>query len=246
MKKMKKKLLSWSSGKDASYTLLSLKEQNNLPDLLVTNINKNKERVSMHGVRTSLLQQQASRLGIPLYVIELDETINMQDYTNITHKHFLKLANQSFDTVYFGDIFLEDLKQFRIKEMNKIGMKACFPIWGKDTKQLAFDIIDSGIKAVVTAVSSHKLHKNFVGREFNEDFLNDLPEDVDWCGENGEFHTFVYDHPLFTSPIAIKKGEIVFKSFKPCTQKDKSDFNINKDEKINWDTGFWYMDILPK
>ena len=243
---MNKSFLSWSSGKDASYALLKLYAQGKKPQLLVTNINESKKRVSMHGVRKELLEQQAKRLNIPLHIIPLDENINMKDYVEITNTHYKNLAHQGFETGYFGDIFLEDLKDFRKVEMEKAHIKAAFPIWGENTKELALQIIDSGIKAIITAVSSQKLSEDFVGANFDRNFLNNLPEGVDWCGENGEFHTFVYDHPMFSSPIPIKKGEKIFKSFKPCTNKDKEYLNTKTPKNKEWDTGFWYIDILVK
>lgn len=239
---MKKSLISWSTGKDAAFSLLELARKQKLPDLLVTNLNRSKKRVSMHGVREELVRLQAQRLNIPLYLIDLDENINMEDYIRITRKHFSSLAKKGYETAFFGDIFLEDLKKFRIKEMQKAGMEAAFPIWNKNTRELAVQIIDSGIKAVVTAVSGNKLDENFAGREFDLSFLKDLPPGVDWCGENGEFHTFVYDHPLFSSPIPVKKGEKVFKKFKACTKKDSDYFDTQEKNKA-WDTGFWYVDI---
>jgi len=243
---MNKSFISWSSGKDAAFSLLKLKEVNRLPHLLVTNINANRNRVSMHGVRQELLEMQAQKLNIPLKVIPLDENINMADYINITHRHFNTLYQQAYKTCYYGDIFLEDLKKFRIKEMKKANIEAEFPLWKKNTKDLAVEIINSGIKAIVTAVSSEKLGKDFVGKDFNMDFLKALPNEVDWCGENGEFHTFVYDHPLFSSPINIEKGEIIFKSFKPCSNKDDENFNKTKGNNEAWETGFWYIDIFKK
>ncbi len=243
---MKKSILSWSSGKDAAYTLLQLVKKGQKPDLLLTNINEAKQRVSMHGTRLELLTEQAKRLDIALYTIPLHEKISMDEYNKITASHLSKLKNKGYENIFFGDIFLEDLKEYRIRQMNEIGLKVGFPIWKRDTKQLAYKIIDSGIKAIITAVSADKLDKSFVGRNFDKEFLNDLPHGVDRCGENGEFHSFVYEHPLFSSPIAFEKGEIVFKKYKKCTKKDTESFS--KEEKKNkpWDTGFWYIDLVKK
>ncbi len=243
---MKKSILSWSTGKDAAYSLLKLVQNGKKPGLLLTNINQSKERVSMHGSRLELLKLQAERLNIPLYIIPLHEEINMEDYNRITADHLKKLRTKGFTNIYFGDIFLEDLKNYRIKQMNAVGLNSGFPIWGENTSELAQKIIDSGIKAVITAVSADKMDKSFVGRTFDRSFLNDLPEGVDWCGENGEFHSFVYDHPLFSSPIEWKKGEIVFKKYKKCTKEDKNKFSSGNEKEKTWDTGFWYIDILKK
>ncbi len=241
-----KKILSWSSGKDAAYTLHQLAIQHQKPDLLLTTVNKDFARVSMHGLRIDLLEKQANALNIPLYQIPLSKDVSMESYNLIMEKHLKQLQNQGFDTMIFGDIFLEDLKEYRIKQLQKVNFKTEFPIWGNDTKQLAKQIIHSGIKAIVVSVNAKKLDQSFAGRVFDESFLQDLPSGIDWCGENGEFHTFVYDSPDFNKPILFTIGEKTFKSYKPCSQSDQNSYKKHaQNTSDKWDTGFWYVDLLP-
>ncbi len=238
-----KSILSWSSGKDAAYTLHQLVENQQKPNLLLTTVNKDFDRVSMHGLRIELLEKQAEVLNIPLHKIPLAKDVDMATYNQIMQEHLLNLKQQGYNKVYFGDIFLEDLKAYRTKQMNSIQMATGFPIWGYSTKELAVKIIQSGIKAVVVSTNAKLLDDSFVGRHYDEEFLNDLPENVDWCGENGEFHTFVYDSPDFKEPISYTLGDKIFKTFKPCSQKDRNNYNENV-KKTDWDTGFWYIDLL--
>ncbi len=242
---MNKTVLSWSSGKDAAYTLHRLIKTQRKPDLLLTTVNQDYERVSMHGLRNELLEQQAGALNIPLHKIPLAANVDMATYNQIMTEHLTRFKNEGYNTVYFGDIFLEDLKKYRINQMQKIAMQAKFPIFGRDTKYLAQKIIDTGIKAVVVSVNAKLLDQNFVGRPFDSDFLKDLPANVDWCGENGEFHTFVYDSPDFNKPVPYQLGEKTFKTYKPCSKKDQNHYNKNV-KNTSWDSGFWYIDILLK
>ena len=238
-----KSILSWSSGKDAAYTLHRLIKNNQKPDLLLTTVNKDYDRVSMHGLRIELLDKQAESLDIPLYKIPVSKDIDMASYNAIMKKHLTLLKQQGYSTIYFGDIFLEDLKTYRIRQMQEIQMQTGFPIWGESTKELSLKIIQSGIKAIVVSVNAKLLDESFTGRPFDENFLKDLPDGIDWCGENGEFHTFVYDSPDFKRPIPYSLGDKIFKTFKPCNQKDKNNLNKNV-KKTNWDTGFWFIDVL--
>jgi uncharacterized protein (TIGR00290 family) len=240
-----KSFLSWSSGKDASFALLRLLESGIKPDLLLTTVNKDFKRVSMHGLRIELLERQAESIGIPLLKIPLDKDVSMETYNRIMHETLTRLAAQGFTKAYFGDIFLEDLKQFRIEQMQKIGMEAEFPVWGYETSQMAREIIDHDIQAVVVTVSAKKLDSSYVGREFDGRFLCDLPSDVDKCGENGEFHTFVYNAPFFKSPIDFIIGEKIYREYGKCTGNDRKNFNRNR-KQTNWDTGFWYVDLIPR
>ena len=238
-----KTILSWSSGKDAAYTLHQLIKNNQKPDLLLTTVNKDFNRVSMHGLQISLLERQAQMLNIPLYTIPLSKNLDMATYNRIMHKHLTDLQQQGYNKVFFGDIFLEDLKAYRIAQMKTINMQADFPIWGQSTKELALKIIQSGIKAIVISTNAKLLDESFVGRDFDETFLNDLPSGVDWCGENGEFHTFVYDSPDYKQAISYTLGSKIYKTFKPCSQKDQKNYNKNV-KKNSWDTGFWYIELL--
>ncbi len=241
-----KRFLSWSSGKDAAFSLWRLIQSGQKPDLLLTTVNRDYGRVSMHGLRIELLRLQSRRAGIPLLEIPLAADVDMETYNRTMLQYLQQLKSEGFTRGCFGDIFLEDLKEFRIRQMKSAGFSTCFPVWGEDTHQMGLDIIRSGIKAVVVTVNANKLDRSFVGRNYDESFLNDLPDDVDPCGENGEFHTFVYDTPFFDSPIPFTRGETVFRSYKPCKDEDSKQFDRSgNNQNRAWDTGFWYCDILP-
>jgi uncharacterized protein (TIGR00290 family) len=237
-----KTILSWSTGKDAAYALHQLVLQNKKPDLLLCTVNKDFNRVSMHGLRIELLIKQAEMLQIPLHTIALSKDVNIDEYNSIMYKELLALRKKGYQNIVFGDIFLEDLRIFREQQMQKVNLTTSFPLWKQNTKELALQIIDSGIKAIVVAVNAKLLDKTFVGREFDRQFLNDLPSNVDYCGENGEFHSFVYDSPDFISPISFTVGEKIHKEYKPCTKSDQKAYK--KDAKnTHWDTAFWYVDL---
>ena len=241
-----KTFLSWSSGKDAAFSLWRLIQSGQKPDLLLTTVNRDYGRVSMHGLRIELLRLQSRRAGIPLLEIPLSADVDMETYNRTMAQYMQRLKSEGFGRACFGDIFLEDLKQYRIRQMASAGFSTCFPVWGEDTRRMGLEIIRSGIKAVVVTVNADKLDRSFVGREYDESFLSDLPPGVDPCGENGEFHTFVYDAPFFDRPIPYLRGETVFRSYKPCKDNDRKNFDDSRNGKPRaWDTGFWYCDILP-
>ena len=166
----------------------------------------------MHGVRKELLVKQANSIGIPLISISLPKNISNEEYEEVMYREMLDFKCHKVYHVVFGDIFLEDIKEYREKNLLKIGMKAIFPLWKiKDTKELAREFIDLGFRAIITMVDSNFLDKSYVGNMFDKEFIESLPLDVDPCGENGEFHTFVYDGPIFFNPIEFQKGEIVLR-----------------------------------
>ncbi|NPA46539.1 MAG: adenine nucleotide alpha hydrolase [Chlorobi bacterium] len=237
-----KAFLNWSSGKDAAFSFYKLWLSGKAPNLWLTTVNRQYGRVSMHGVDVRLLRRQAFEAGVQLREIPLSTTTDLETYDRIMREEVTRLKNQGYDTAVFGDIFLEDLKQYRIRQMNRVGMKCLFPVWGYDTRELAREIIRSGIRAVVVTVNARLMDRSFAGREFDESFLADLPEGVDPCGENGEFHTFVYDAPFFKKPIAIRNEGVVFREYKSC---DDEDDPVDKD-KSKWDTAFWFADLRPE
>ena len=209
-----KTYFNWSSGKDASMALYLLKQnpQFNV-DRLITTINTQYNRVSMHGLRIDLLHAQAESIGLPLEHIELPAKPVMETYNKIMSDKVSKLKNEGFTHCAFGDIFLEDLKKYREDQLSKYDVKAVFPLWKKNTSTLIKEFIALGFKAVTVCVDGSLLDESFVGRELDEEFLHDLPENVDPCGENGEFHTFCYDGPIFKHPIPFKLGEKVYKTY---------------------------------
>lgn len=239
---MKKAYLNWSSGKDAAFALYDLQKKKSIEvSKLVTTVNIQVDRISMHGVRKALLLRQAESLGLALHIIPLDGTVSMEAYNKIMKEHVERLKEEGFTHSIFGDIFLEDLKTYREQEMSKIGIKPMFPLWKKGTGDLVRNFIKEGFKAVTVCVNSKFLDNSFCGREIDESFLRDLPEGVDPCGENGEFHTFVYDGPIFKNPVTFEIGEKVERFYKPTEEKDEC-FTGPK----SWDTGFWYCDLIPK
>lgn len=240
---MKKAYLNWSSGKDAAFALYKiLQEKEYKIEKLVTTVNTETDRVSMHGLPVSLLQQQAGSIGIPLHRIEFHGNIGMQTYNQIMELETKKLLDEGLTYSVFGDIFLEDLKEYREKHLAEVGIKAVFPLWKLDTRELLQDFIRSGFKAIVICVNAEKLDRSFCGRIIDLNFLNDLPDNVDPCGENGEFHTFVFDGPIFKKPVKFEKSEIVEKTYKPLENKEDNCFS---DKKENWDNRFYYCDLIP-
>lgn len=240
---MKKAFLNWSSGKDAAYALYLLQQENEYTvDSLVTTVNSRIDRVSMHGLRTRLLEQQAESIGIPLHKISLDGNVSMTEYNKIMEKETGKLKAEGFSHSVFGDIFLEDLREYREQQLQKAGLETVFPLWKKDTLKLMENFIAAGFKAITVSVNAKLLDKSFCGRELDARFLEDLPEEVDPAGENGEFHSFVFDGPIFSRPITFQKGEIVERIFEPAQDKDDNCF---KEEPANWHTRFYYCDLLP-
>jgi uncharacterized protein (TIGR00290 family) len=208
----KEVLLSWSGGKDSSLALYNAQKLGYEIRALITTITRDYDRISMHGVRRVLLEKQAKSLGIPLEEVFIWDGIKNEDYESIMEKVMRKYKNLGISSVIFGDIFLEDVRNYRERNLAKIGMSGIFPIWGKDTRELAREFIELGFKAVITAVDGNVLDGKFVGREYNKDFLEALPKNVDPCGENGEFHTFVYDGPIFKERVEFEKGEIVLRN----------------------------------
>lgn len=208
---MKKRvMMSWSSGKDSAWALYQLLQDPNIEVVgIFTTINKTFERVAMHAVRVELLKMQAKCLNLPLTIIELPFPCSNEQYQKVMGEFVDKVKNDNIDAMAFGDLFLQDIKDYRISNLQGTGIEAIFPIWGKDTKELAIEMIASDVKTVLTCVDPKQLSPNFAGRKFDQSLLSELPKNVDPCGENGEFHSFVYDGPMFNSPIAIEIGETV-------------------------------------
>lgn len=241
---MNKAYLNWSSGKDSALALYYARKGGVYEiKKLLTTINKDVDRVSMHGVRKELLMAQSNKLGLPILISELSAETSMEDYNLKMKEATAALKNEGFTHSIFGDIFLEDLKKYREEQLEKIGIKAVFPLWKKDTSELIADFIELGFKAVVVCTNSKYLDNSFCGRIIDLDFINDLPENVDPCGENGEFHTFVFDGPIFGAPINYKIGEKVNRSYKLA--KDKDD-NCFQDDAESWDTEFCFCDLIPE
>jgi uncharacterized protein (TIGR00290 family) len=237
-----KSFFNWSGGKDSALALYHAQKNGQYSiDRLVTNINGKHRRISMHGVREELLELQAEAIGLPLQKIMLPEEPSMQEYESRMKENLEKLKEEEFTHAFFGDIFLEDLKKYREEQLAKVDITAVFPLWKRDTVELMHEFIDLGFKTILVCIRTDLLPYEFAGRIIDKEFLKDLPKNVDACGENGEFHTFVFDGPIFKNPVNIKTGEKVFREYKaPKAEKD----NCFTKEPVS-SMGFWFCDLLP-
>jgi len=203
-------LMSWSSGKDSAWALYKLQQN---PDIdvvgLFCTVNKEFDRVAMHGVRVELLKMQAKSIGLPLQIIELPFPCNNDDYEKIMGEFVENAKQDQIESFAFGDLFLEDIRRYREDNLKGTGISAIFPIWGASTTSLSKEMIHSGLRTVITCIDPKQTPKEFIGKEYDADFLAALPKTVDPCGENGEFHSFVFDGPMFDKKIAIIRGDIV-------------------------------------
>ncbi len=212
-----KVILAWSGGKDSALALYEiLQNENYAVAALLTTVTSDYDRISMHGVRRTLLEMQAESLGLPLEKVLITANTSNEQYEAAMREVLTKYKNAGVSCVVFGDIFLEDLKKYREDNLAKIGMKGLFPLWKKDTTKLAHTFIDLGFKTIIACVDTNFLDKIFVGRTFNKEFLAELPANIDPCGENGEFHSFVYDGPIFKKRIAHDIGKIVLRENRFC------------------------------
>lgn len=220
-KNNEKVVLNWSSGKDASLAYFHLLQDSRYTvTRLLTTISAEHERVFMHGVRMSLLDIQAERMKLPLIKVMLPASPDDSIYKNAMLQTMTRLKEQGITTAAYGDIFLEDLRTYREEQLAQAGMKAIFPLWKKDTRELVAAIEQAGIDAIVVCVNAKVLGKEFLGKQINADFLNSLPPGVDPCGEHGEFHTFVRNAPFFSAPIEVSLGEVVHKTYKSADSED--------------------------
>jgi len=206
----KKTLLSWSSGKDSAWTLYQLQQDSGVELVgLVTTVNQTHQRVAMHAVRVALLEQQAVAANLPLHIIDIPHPCSNEEYEKSMTSFFESIEGMGITHMAFGDLYLEDIRQYRVDSLKKTGLKPLFPLWLKPTHQLAQDMLLGGLKTRITCVDPKQLPASFTGREFNQQFLDDLPEGVDPCGENGEFHSFAYAGPMFKSAIHFSQGDVV-------------------------------------
>lgn len=205
-----KTLISWSTGKDSAWALHRLATANDcdIAGLFCT-VNKAFARTAMHAVRLELLRIQAACLDLPLEIIEIPWPCSNADYEAIMADFVTRARSRRIECFAFGDLFLEDIREYRLKNLQGTGIAPLFPLWREDTPRLAREMMEGGLRAVVTCVDPAQLDRGFTGRRFDAGFLTDLPESVDPCGENGEFHTFVFDLPEFSRPIDITVGQIV-------------------------------------
>ncbi len=207
---MKKILISWSTGKDSAWALHLLSREPGIEIAgLITTFNTSADRVAMHAVRRSLAEAQAAQAGVPLWPVELPWPCSNIDYECLMGAVARRAVNEGVQAIAFGDLFLEDVRSYRERQLAGTGIEPLFPLWNLPTQKLARDMIAAGVKAKVTCVDPSRLDRSFAGRDFNLEFLAALRAHIDPCGENGEFHTFVYDAPCFSEPIRIEPGDIV-------------------------------------
>ena len=207
---MKRVLLSWSSGKDSGWALHVLRQQADVEVVgLLTTLNDEFQRVAMHGVRRSVLEAQAAAAGLPLWVVPLPWPCTNEIYEQRMAEVCERAVAEHVDAVAFGDLFLEDVRAYRVRQLAPTGLEPLFPLWGIPTAELARTMITGGLRARVVCVDSGKLDASFAGREFDEGFLRDLPEGTDPCAERGEFHTCVYAGPMFREELRLEAGEVV-------------------------------------
>lgn len=218
----RKTLLSWSSGKDSAWALHVLRRDPGIDVAgLFCTVNKQFDRVAMHGVRVALLQQQARSAGLPLHIIEIPYPCSNDAYADVMAAFVDAARKDAVECFAFGDLFLEDVRRYREERLRDTGITPIFPLWGIPTNQLSREMVGSGLKAAITCIDPRRLPKEFAGRAYDSSFLGDIPEGVDPCGEYGEFHSFAFDGPMFRYPIEISLGETV--------ERD----------------GFVYTDLLP-
>ena len=230
---MLKTFFNWSTGKDSAIALYHMLENRELSvEHLLTTINKHHDRVSMHGLRRELFLKQVDSIGLPYSTVELPEQPSMDEYNSLMEKEVGALKKQGFTDCGFGDIFLEDLRHYREKQLK--GIKCHFPLWKINTKDLYLEFVNLGFKAIVICINGEFLDASFVGRELDHKFLQDLPNNVDPCGENGEFHTFCYDGPIFSYPVAFEVGQKVLRQYK------------KPNGGINDTTDYWFVDLELK
>lgn len=220
----------WSSGKDSALALYYLlQDQSYIVSQLLTTVNEHFDRVTMHGTPVSLLEKQVASLNIDHSIIKLPESATMEVYESQMKNTMIPLSNGGFTHAAFGDIFLEDLKKYREREMKSFGFETVFPLWKKNTTELIFEFIELGFKSVVVSAND-QLGKQFLGRTIDRSFVEELPENIDPCGENGEFHTFCYDGPIFAKPIKFNLGDKIKRSYPNPVGEGSIDF--------------WFIDLV--
>ncbi len=201
--------LAWSGGKDSALALWALGQEGVVPAALMTTVTADHDRVSMHGVRRSLLRRQAAAAGVPLVEVDIPAACTNDVYERRMAAAFASAELAAVDEVAFGDLFLEDIRAYREQRLAAAGRRARFPLWQRDTAALAQRFVAAGFRAIVVCVDPRALDRSFAGRDYDGRLLADLPGGVDPCGENGEFHTFVTAGPVLSAPVACRRGEVV-------------------------------------
>ncbi|MBE5319332.1 diphthine--ammonia ligase [Pedobacter sp. MR2016-19] len=233
-------IFNWSGGKDSTLALhYALQEPTIEIRYLITTVTEKYNRVSMHGVREALLIKQAESIGIPLYQIRLGEMPDMETYDRTMKQHLAKFKEEGITHSIFGDIFLEDLRTYRENKLAEIGITAIFPLWQKDTKELIEEFLNLSYKTIIVCTQQNL--ENFCGKVISMDLINQLPAEIDPCGENGEFHTFAFEGPIFRNKIAFNIGEKVFRTYNTPRKTDENEDLACQTSVLS---GFWYSDLV--
>jgi len=233
-------IFNWSGGKDSALALYHCLKNSELDiKYLVTTINDAVDRISTHGVRTELLIKQAESIGIPLYQIRLPEMPGMTEYNDVMREHLNRLSGEGITHSIFGDIFLEDLRNYRDARLAEVNMEGIYPLWKRDTHELIDEFLHLGFGTVI-ACTQEELGE-LAGQEITKQLINNLPANVDVCGENGEFHTYAFKGPIFKEEINYKTGEKIFKEYKAPQKAGDDCAGSDRVKK----SGFWYCDLLP-
>ncbi len=209
----KRTLLAWSSGKDSAWALHVLRQQLDINVVgLFCTINQKFKRVAMHAIRIELIQQQAESVGLPVQIISIPHQCSNSEYKIIMDEFVGQAKRQGIEYFAFGDLFLEDVRKYRESNLTDTGITPIFPLWEKPTNELSKEMVGGGLRAIITCVDTKHLPSKYAGREYNTSFLKQIPEDIDPCGEYGEFHSFVFDGPMFKKKISICVGKTVFRN----------------------------------
>ncbi len=225
--------MSWSGGKDCTMALYQyMKESGSEPDGLLTAYSAKFNRVTMHGVPIRFIEAQADALNIPLYTLALPDNLTDSLYEELLLEMYQEFIARGYEEEIFGDIFLEDLRDYRIRQLDEVGLKYQFPLWQRDTSILIREFLSHGFKTMIVSVNGTLLPKEFAGITIDDSFINNLPEGIDPCGENGEFHTFVYNSPIFNNEISFQKGETI-----------KRQYISRVDENV---VSYWFIDLVEK
>lgn len=232
-------IFNWSGGKDSTLALHYALQDNSIEiKYLVTTVTEKYNRISMHGVRESLLIKQVESIGIPLYQIRLPEMPDMKTYDDVMKFHMNKFKSEGITHSIFGDIFLEDLRKYREEKLSEVGMVALFPIWNRNTSDIIEDFLKLDYKTIIVCCQQNL--KAFCGQVITKKLIDSLPPEIDPCGENGEFHTFAFEGPLFKNKISFSLGELIFRIY------NNPDNTVNDDDLSNSESdtlGFWYIDL---
>jgi uncharacterized protein (TIGR00290 family) len=229
---MKNAFIGWSGGKDCTLALHKIIEEKIYkPEFLLTNVSSETKRVSMHGVRRELITRQEFSIGIKGRKIYLPADYTFETYNNYMRHECNLMKQRGIDYAVFGDIFLEDLKKYREEKLKECDLSGIFPLWKKPSIDIYNEFTDLGYKAMIVCVNSNKLGKEFLGKTLDKDLLEKFPAGVDCCGENGEFHTFAYEGPIFKKPVQFSLGETVYKTYEAPDKKE--------------DVGFYFLDLVP-